>query len=46
MKTTNQENQKKKNGFSECVGKHLGYSEEESIFFLKIKSSVYMNNNN
>lgn len=44
--TANQENHKKKNGFEECVGKHLAYSKEESIFFLKIKSLVYMHNNN
>lgn len=42
MKTANQENQK--NQFGESVGKYLGNSEEESIFFLKRKSLVYMNN--
>lgn len=42
MKTANQENQK--NQFGEGVGKYLGNSEEESIFFLKRKSLVYMNN--
>lgn len=42
MKTANQGNQK--NQFGEGVGKYLGNSEEESIFFLKRKSLVYMNN--
>lgn len=42
MKTANQGNQK--NQFGEGVGKYLGNSEEEYIFFLKRKSLVYMNN--